>query len=118
MTESDGFVRFMGNTFELIEGELGDSNFPIVWDIQQTVLSIPQKAVAMVGAFDKLDNRDGTQIYPSAYCHPFITIRKLDDTAELLWEWHGQKPEFSWSSALYSAQIRNPVCLRFRRVLR
>jgi hypothetical protein len=91
MTESNGFVRFMGNTFELIDGELGDFKFPIIWDmeptkanllqhkglfdppleddsfcahLQQTVLSIPQKAVAMVGAFDKPDERDGQAVIP------------------------------------------------------
>jgi len=129
MTESNGFVRFMGNTFELIDGKLGDFNFPIVWDmqlmkanllqhkglfdppleddcfcahLQQTVLSIPQKAVAMVGAFDKSGERDGKQFYPTGYSYPFINICKLDDTAELLWEWHGQKPEFSSSNLVVS----------------
>jgi len=129
MTESNGFVRFMGNSFELIDGELGNFKFPIVWDmqptkanllqhkglfdppldddsfcahLQQTVISIPQKAVAMVGAFDKTDDRDGKQMYPTGYSYPFINIRRLDDTAELLWEWHGQEPEFSGSNLVVS----------------
>jgi hypothetical protein len=42
------------------------------------------------------------QLYPTAYSYPFINIRKLDDTAELLWEWHGQKPEFSSSNLVVS----------------
>jgi len=125
MTESNGFVRFMGNTFELIDGKLEDFKFPIVWDmqfmkanllqhkglfdppledcfcahLQQTVLSIPQKAVALVGAFDKPDRK---QLHPTGYSYPFINICRLDDTAKVLWEWHGQKPKFLSSNLIVS----------------
>jgi hypothetical protein len=125
----DGLLRFMGDKFELMDDELPGSNFPVVWDmqpvkdsilqfrrlfnppldedhfsahLQQTVLSIPQKAVAIIGAFEKADEEDGSIMFPWTYSHPFICIHKLDNTAALLWQWHGEKPDFNASNLVVS----------------
>lgn len=122
MGGSEALVRFMGNKFDLIDGELPGCNFPVVWDmqpvkenilayqilfdppldedhfcahLQQTIISVPQKAVAMIGAFDKADEKEGNLYLPTSYGQPFICIRKLDNTAELLWQWRGEKPGFN-----------------------
>jgi hypothetical protein len=126
---SNGFIRLMGNKFDSDQDEHPSLSAPISWDLepikeetyqyrqtfdppldeehfcahlQECIISVPQKAVALVGAYSKATEMNGQLFLPNSYDQAFISIRELNSTAGLLWQWHGETPAFGSSNLVVS----------------
>lgn len=129
--EGQACLRVTCSEFELIENEYlpGDSSFPFSWDMEaikakvlsyratfrppldedrfsahlnHMVPSLPDRAVALVGSIDKLEENDGDLSYPLFDGRPFIFITSMEPSATVLWEWVGEEGTFNSNNPLVS----------------